>query len=40
MRIKVSVKNPSIVKTGGVNVQLVSNYANYIYEVLDKTSVF
>ena len=38
MKIKVNVKNPSIVDAGGVTVQLVSNYANYIYEVLNKTS--
>ena len=36
MRIRINVKNPSIVTTGGVTVQLVSNFANYIYEVLDK----
>ena len=40
MRIKVNVKNPSIVDAGGVTVQLVSNFANYIYEVLNTTSLF
>ena len=38
MRIKVHVKNPSIVDAGGVVVELVSNFANYIYEVLNTTS--
>ena len=40
MRVKVNVKNPSIVDAGGVTVQLVSSYANFIYEVLNKTSLF
>ena len=41
MRIRVSVKNPSYVDTSaGVNVKLVSNYANYIYETLNKPSQF
>ena len=33
MRIKASVKNPSYVSTSaGIKVELLSSYANYIYE--------
>ena len=39
MRIKAIVKNPStIMSAGGVNVEFVSNYAYYIYEIYNKTS--
>ena len=39
MRIKATVKNPSIeTSAGGLDVEFVSNYAYYLYETFTKST--
>lgn len=39
MRIKAYVKNPSVIKNGGISVEFVSNYAHYLYEIYTLSAV-